>query len=224
MTLVIEPAERKLLRIDPQRSVPGTVIEDRTDGSIDATSVEVLPGGDSLVTHFRTLAELQKVVPVRGNGLATAGYVASPGDTTFLWEVAILGVCDMGDCGQSNEFEWKAYFKVNDADESNRKLYLNLPSDFEGRLDAYLINRRPRVSTERLEVGVVESDYGADDEFGTIRLYSTSFTAIGGSQTPMYSQGDPRCGYVDNLGRTWTCFGTMFWTEVNSSFRRTLNF
>lgn len=131
-------------------SEPGAVTtsSDGTEGTCDPTTA-FLPCDDG-----------------SGGG---SGYVPPPPppDTTFLTRLVTRGVCDLTDCGQGNEFEFRATEKsASGSYLSGRTLRLTgIPSTFtwDGRIPN--IFREVNGDGRTITIDVVETDFGGDDHF-----------------------------------------------------------
>jgi hypothetical protein len=221
VAILLQEAEAKGIRIDAQPATSGNVVQDANDGDLSFTIVDYLPNGDSVVTPILTSAQLRAngIVPSTSAEHPTRALTSLvPNDSVFLYQVIIVGVCDLLDCGQTNEFEWKAYFRINGSDVASRKLRITgIPSEFQAQFDLYLINRRPRAANETMVVQVVETDTGGDDIFGEALITPSTFA--GSILSQVYALGDNRCGYVSHFGFDWTCTPNAIWRETQQNFR-----
>lgn len=109
------------------------------------------------------------IVPCDDGSGGGSGYEPPPPppDTTFLTRLVTRGVCDLTDCGQGNEFEFRATEKTASGSYlSDRTLRLTgVPSSFtfDGRIAN--IFREVNGDGRTITVDVVETDFGGDDHF-----------------------------------------------------------
>ena len=187
-TFLLQPSERSSPRVYPQPSVPGLVIQDPNDGEISGSLVDYLPDGTTRVTYLadyiprmdaarrsRTGSlQVRKLVagcsPDDPTGCGGSSDVfSSTSDTTYLENVIIIGVCDNGMCWQDNEFEWHTYFSTdNGATWGNRKdiQIQGVPSTYEHTYHVPALFRKPRLSSDRIQSDVVETDtWSPSDHF-----------------------------------------------------------
>jgi hypothetical protein len=224
---LLHEAESKSLRIGAQASGPGSVIQDAGDGELSGTLIRYLPGG---VVEELPLARLDGPPGVRntapGSGGVSArvecgsscggagggGTTTMPADTTLLKDVVILGVCDNGFCQEGNEFEWRTHFQVNGATVERRDLRIEgISSTYENYVNRVLMFRRPKYSTERIAIDVVETDgISGDDRFTPSIIFGTDLV-----RTTWYNRGAGRCTY----DWRFSCFAqNVDWRETNHRF------
>ena len=247
-TFVLQPAERKSRRINPQPSGPGAVIEDLTDGGLSGSFVDYLPDGSTKVTDLADYVALTSGPALSasmtmstsdgeragfnpgglrynplpcGENCGTGGGGGTVADTTFLWHLIIIDVCDNYNCNEGNEFEWHTYFSTNSGSTWGNRRDIRLegiPSNVEYNELIYpALLKKIRASNEKITTDIVETDaISGSDHFEPSPVWSS--TDIGSWKTA----GDNRCGYPKYYGGTYECAQPPFyivWKEVNQTMR-----
>jgi hypothetical protein len=219
-TFVLQAAERTARRIGAQASVPGNAIEDPNDGTIGGSIVEYLPNGTTRETQLADIYTLSPGAttatgaprmlgskpaatrmfvpgPARMNPLPCypdcggGGGGGAPPDTTFLWEVEVISVCDNAQCGETNEFEWHTYHSANSGSTWTNRLDLRIvgiPSTWAGYFGFIAIFKAPMASNEMLQSDVVETDGITPSDHFTPSPRWHSW-----GPTHMIVEGDERC-------------------------------
>lgn len=230
---LLHPAERKSRRIAPRSLGPGLTIEDSDDGQISGTIVDYLPDGTSRVTELadyfaaRPLFLLEPCDPVTAiepcpsEEIGGGGGGTLAGDTTYLRDIVILGVCDNGNCDEGNEFEWHTYFSADSGrtwtDRRNIRLE-GIPSDYAATVNIAAVLKEPRGLRELITTDVVETDFWSpDDHFDPSPVWRYD------ENGRLKSEGDLRCNppRINQYG-DFTCGVpplNYFWREVNQSMR-----
>lgn len=206
---VLEPAERKSRRVDAQPADrPGTVIQDPDDGELSGSYGWVTPAGDTV--EF----ELADVLP--GGAKLNVAPGTGAADTTYLEEFYVT-FCDTGaDCTRGNEVEFRASFYAR-AGESrvDYKFYRqegvsSINHDAGGVETPHAVQIFQRLlegsTTELMEVNLVETDFGSDDNYGNVQVRAGNRNQV--VEWPDY--GGQACGgvsgcYVAGAARwNWT--------------------
>ncbi len=180
--MVLQPAERKSVRVRVQAKKDGPTIQDSDDGDESGTLVLTSPGGASVVLSLGDIIAFQECIPDdNGGGCGSGGGGGGGGsppvqDATRLTSFFTGQVCDNNDCGQGNEFEFRSRYYL-----ANGSLAASAVLRREGvkpgtltTVNAILINRRIRENTtETIRVTLIETDgpFDSDDNYGvsTIR-------------------------------------------------------
>ncbi|MGH7720195.1 MAG: hypothetical protein ACREON_15305 [Gemmatimonadaceae bacterium] len=237
-TLMLHPAESKSLRVGAQPDVPGEVISDPGDGEWgghvrryrpDGTTVDVqlahlIPsavGARAGLQAPETISADEECGPTaieECGSSGSGGGATSPRDTTLLRAYVIIETCDYLDCGQGNEFEWRAHFFRDGVRVDRRDIRIEeVPSAYESPVVNYpLIFQRVKRFGERIVVDIVETDVGSDDEF-----FPSPVLDEGSDNGRLFNSGGIRCG---PFGTRYDCTGMQpeqFWRQVNSDFRWT---
>jgi hypothetical protein len=242
VTFLLQKAQRKSRRVNPQASVPGVTIEDADDGQLSGSFVEYLPDGSTKVTELAeyyagnvrqpsasslhglgSLGNLmvpnaiaKTVLPPDSGG--GGGGSLGPRDTTFLHDLVVIAVCDVGSCDFGhNEFEWHTYYSSNNGSTWVNRVDLRIegvPSNDERMVDAPALFNKIRYSWEKITSDVVETDSWGDDHFTPSPIWSY------GEAGKLKSEGDSRCGYPRYYGGYYDCYDPQLpfpWREVNQS-------
>lgn len=228
---LLHPAERKSRRISPQFIMGGQAIEDADDGQLSGSIVDYLKDGGVRVTDLADIYGLKPgffeetgcdpetaIEPCANESVGGGGTIA--GDTTYLRDFVILGVCDYWDCGQGNEFEWHTYFSADSgATWTNRRdiRLEGIPSEYAATVNIPALLRKPRTLREMIITDVVETDWQFDDHF------DPSPTWIYSENGRLKTEGDLKCNppYVNQYG-DFTCGVpplNFFWREVSQTMR-----
>ena len=91
----------------------------------------------------------------------SGGGGGAPPDTSWVWEVEVISVCDNGQCGETNEFEWHTYWSGNNGSTWQNRLDLRVvgvPHTWAGIFGFIAIFRSPNAANEKLQSDVVETD------------------------------------------------------------------
>ena len=226
---LLHPAERKALRINRQDIAAGVSIQDSNEDDLGGSIVEYLPNGTTRETDLAAIhshgggnrsLRLKNFVPCDPD--CGGGGDPAPHDTTFLETLVVLGVCDNGNCSETNEFEWHTYISHDNGATFSGRLDLRLvgiPSDYENHIHEIALFAKPQpYSSDLIESDIVETDgISPSDNYGGRRWHPATYSTQS-ENNMMLSEGDHvRCEYVDSYGRTWYCDQGIFWRDVNQS-------
>ena len=122
VVLLLQPAELKGFRANPQTVSDGGVIQDQNDGEIGVQVIRYFANGDSVVIDYQKDAS-GNWVPWNRSGLSLhflvdcgefcGGGGGSPQPSTNVVYIMTRSVCDM-DCFGGNEFEFRAKERAAD--------------------------------------------------------------------------------------------------------------
>lgn len=116
VVLLLQPAESKGFRANPQKSAEGSVIQDEDDGEIGVQVIRYSANGDSVVTDYQRDPNGAWVPWNRSSlslrfldecGDSCGGGGSPPPASTNVVYIMTRSVCDM-DCIAGNEFEFRA--------------------------------------------------------------------------------------------------------------------
>ena len=242
-SFLIERAERKGRRIAPQPLVPGDVIQDANDGIIGGSIVEYLPDGTTKETE---LADIYATGPVTRDlnsltDLKTSrfsiprplflvadcdpdaktcdgggGGGGAPPDTSYLWDVEVIHVCDNGLCDQTNEFEWHTYYSSNSGSTWSDRLDIRIegiPSTYEAIYGYIAIFKKPTYTNELLTTDVIETDdLSGTDHFTPSPIYNALEYYV------MKPEGAYMCGFYPRYHNAPEDCQQFPWSQVQQSF------
>jgi hypothetical protein len=240
-TFLLQRAQRKSRRVNPQASVPGTTIQDANDGQLSGSFVEYLSDGSTKTTELADYyagrvrqpspsyfgcvvnptnlmvpnAIAKTVLPPDSGG--GGGGSLGPHDTTFLHDLVVISVCDVGSCDFGhNEFEWHTYYSSNNGSTWTNRVDLRIegvPANDERMVDAPALFNKIRYSWEKITTDVVETDSWGDDHFTPSPIWGY------GESGKLKSEGDSRCGYPRPYGGIYDCYDMYLfpWKEVNQN-------
>jgi hypothetical protein len=169
--IMLQTAERKSLRVDPQPEGPGLVIQDPGDGQLSGTLMIREPSGATTIINLADFARsglplAQCIDPeCSGGGGGGGGGDPPPSPETFLESISTTGICDNGNCSEGNEFE----FRGMTPDGTTEAIRVEgIPSTAFVHLHQHLIYALPPmwVGGEGGAIAARETDsFNADDYF-----------------------------------------------------------
>jgi len=160
--LMLQTAEAKTLRINPQQHPPALTIQAPDDGELGGAFVFVDAHG---LTRTIELADLAKYGPLaQCSENCTGGGGGSPPPETFLTRIQTQGIVDNNNPFESNEFE----FNATAWDGSTGFLRITgIPSTTDQVRHDHLIYAVPLSEVSRIDIAVKETDGwpNPDDHF-----------------------------------------------------------
>lgn len=200
--VMLQPAEGKSPRLHPQMRREGSTIQDADDGDLSGALVMVDRNGNTSLT---SVADAMMPAICGGPDCPPPPPPPPPpSDTTLLQNFSVGDICDNGNCGEGNEFEFRAKYFINGSLAGSGTVRFEGIRRFTSNfVNAKLIFKRIREnSSETITVQVIETDGfpNPDDNFGT--------------RTLTYSSNGQIVRYVVDLGQT----------AINAVFRWTKKF
>jgi hypothetical protein len=173
---VLQPAERKSVRIRIQARRDGPTIQDADDGDASGTLVLLEPGKDPVVLPLRDgIRPMEECNPEQGScgGGGTGGGWTPVPDVTRIPSITTFDVCDNNNCWEGNEFEFRSKYYLANGSLAASAVYRREgvhPHTTVSTNNAVLINKRIRENTaETIRVTLIETDGwpNPDDNYGT---------------------------------------------------------
>lgn len=206
--LVVRPARGMSVRVNPQPRVPGTVVQDKTDGELAGRFVEYSAGGDSVVHQAGSLRGVN-LTPRRLDEVCdeTAIYACesdtqygggSPGQTR-LGALVVIDGYDNGGYGEALELRFDTKLWQNGTLRNEAHTGFDTPADYSGFPNLPLISSIWSSGYE-IEVEVWEDDgFWWDNHYDDFTIRGDSDNFPGGAI--WHATGGGRC---DGFGsETW---------------------
>lgn len=221
---LLEPAERKGRRIDPQPATrPGATIQDADDGEISMAFILWRSPTDSVVIDFADYESEEEapfaamdescdpetaIIPCDDEGTGEPGQ--APSDTTRI-DGFYVTFCDTeNDCRGGNEVEWRSRYFLADGSLTLTAVYrMEGVSSQLYDFDAVYYPRAPLIfarmregTSEHIVVELVETDVWFDDHYGfqTIRQGDNGVWLT----WPDDGQACTGCGFAGRANFGWT--------------------
>ena len=170
VVFLIQPAEYKHKRLNPQPNRAGNTIQDSGDG-VYGGSVTLVSGRDTIImdlAEFSTLQQQEQCpnpedCPQGGGG--GGGQSQGSEGTTYVEDVYTFGLCDNAPLCDSNEIEWTAHWTLGSSVFTGWVRITGIPVTGSLHAHAAMIAKKPNQYIPVELFGIKETDTINDDTF-----------------------------------------------------------